>query len=62
MVDVGGVSYKIGILKSNQFLREECHKKDCPFCFRENGGSSTKCSSNYVLYEGECEMCQDKCV
>ena len=60
VIEDGGVSSRVGLVKSNQFPREECDRSDCVLCLQNNGDNKrSSCVLNNVGYEGHCTRCQD---
>ena len=57
MVEDGGVSSKSGIVKSNQWSRNNCERSDCVICYQKDGKSVKKCMKNNVDYEAKCTRC-----
>ena len=61
VIEDGGVSSRVGIVKTNQFPRGECHREDCTLCLQRGGeGQRSGCMLNSVSYEGQCTRCPDK--
>ena len=61
MIEDGGVSSRVGLVKTNKFPRDKCHREDCILCLQTVGGSQVSgCELNSVSYEGQCLRCQEK--
>ena len=61
MIEDGGVSVRIGLVRPNQFPREMCQRIDCILCVQKGGSElNTRCESSNVGYEGECNRCADR--
>ena len=61
VIEDGGVSSRVGLVKSNQFPGEECHRENCILCLQRAGaGQRSSCMLNSVSYEGQCTRCPDK--
>ena len=61
VIEDGGMGSAAGLVRSNQFPREDCQRPNCVLCFQRGGsGPATKCSKNNVGYKGECARCAEK--
>ena len=60
VIEDGGVSSRVGLVKTNQFPRLDCHRDDCVLCLQRVGEAQMSgCMLNSVSYEGQCTRCQD---
>ena len=63
IVESGGISSQLNLVKSNQFPREKCHRSDCLLCVQHDGNrNQTGCVKNNIGYEGQCSRCQGRVV
>ena len=60
VIEDGGVGSKVGLVSSNQFPHNRCHRNDCIACTNLNGDTKrTNCMRNNVGYRGKCSRCED---
>ena len=58
VIEDGGRSVRVGLIKSDQFPRETCNREDCPLCTgQERGKKGISCDKENIGYEGECARC-----
>ena len=57
VVEDCGRSSRSGLVRTNQFCRQECGRNDCVLCFQKEGNKSAKCMVSNVGYEGRCSCC-----
>ena len=63
MIEDGGVSSKVGTVKSNQFPRVKCNRVVCIVCIQQEGRvKAIQCDKVNIGYEYECTRCPDKAV
>ena len=63
IVESGGLSSQLCLVKSNQFPNGRCHRQDCLLCFQKEGDQNqAECFKNNIGYEGQCGRCQDRVV
>ena len=61
VIEDGGLATCMGLVKSNQFPRDDCQRADCLLCFQRDGNTKqTQCQSSNVGYEGQCARCPAK--
>ena len=61
VIESGGISSQMNLVKSNQFPKETCLSIDCLPCFQK-GGSKSQCLKNNIGYEGQCSRCEERTV
>ena len=60
VVEGNGVSICRGMVKTNQFPRGVCYRRDCVICFHKDGEEGiTFCDRSNVGYEGDCTRCSE---
>ena len=60
VIESNGVSASMGVVRTNQFPREVCHREDCAICIQVDGeAENTHCDKSSVGYEGDCVRCID---
>ena len=60
VIEDGGVSSRVGLVKTNQFPKDECGRGDCVLCQQRGGeGHVSNCWVNNIAYEGECTRCPE---
>ena len=57
VVEDCGRSSRSGLVRTNQFCKQECGRNDCVLCFQKEGNKSAKCMVSNVGYEGRCSRC-----
>ena len=63
VIEDGGTSTRIGLVKSNQFPSDHCWREDCMMCFQKDGRTEqTRCSNRNIGYEGQCTRCPERFV
>ena len=43
VVEDGGISSSMGVVRSNQFPRKNCDRSDCMLCFQKEGEKDVSC-------------------
>ena len=58
VVEDGGISTHVGLIKANEFGRDNCLREECLLCFQMDG-KRTQCDKKNICYQGQCSRCPE---